>query len=225
MIQALDCSARNSAVGSSMSAIGAFPIADAAGILVSSRWELHSLSGAFYHFLFASVSLSTSTIVRSSTASFKPTVSSPSVVSRKRASATWCLLRALCTTLNPNLDKRKRQRAGLPDASARFQVPRSTLWSDQTLNRAPSRYGLSSKSAQTTAKESIWAVLYMSSASLRYLDQYPIVLTGPVAHSWRRREAILVVTGVGVQSIDTCWLQKRKHWQGNQLLLQCWQGY
>lgn len=53
---------------------------------------------------------------------FSGLFSLPSMGSRDRASVAWCLTPARCSTPESNLERRNRQLASLPVASAKFKI-------------------------------------------------------------------------------------------------------
>lgn len=74
-----------------------------------------------------------------------------------------------------------------PVQSSKFRIHLNADWSVLTVNLLPYRYGLRIKSANKTAKHSLWIVLYERWAFVSVRDQYPMGRLGPSSTFWRSK--------------------------------------
>lgn len=91
---------------------------------------------------YLSSDVESSGIVRMSASSFNFVSSFRVIDDREMASGFWCLILALCTTLNSNSDNLERRWESFPILSLGFRIWHNLSWSAQTASQDTSTYRL-----------------------------------------------------------------------------------
>lgn len=117
-------------------------------------------------------------IVENGTSSWSGDSSIPVIGRRDKELATLCFTPARCTTSKLSSDSRKGLLASFLVVSVIFNIHHSASWSVQVVNQDPPRYGISSRTARTTVRDSLCVVSNACSVLLNEVTRTPRALLG-----------------------------------------------
>lgn len=101
-------------------------------------------------------------------------------------------------TSNGNLEKRSCQSPNSPATPVKFGIDLNASWPGRTVNWEPFKYGRSSSSLDTTARNCQCVLLYAPSASFSKGDQYTVGFVVLVKVLLQKDTSNLLVSSVGM---------------------------
>lgn len=93
---------------------------------------------------------------------------------RESSSAARCVITAIRTTPNWNVESRKRSRASVPVLSVKFKIHFNELWSTLKVKLISSRHGRDNSTAHIVECYSRGVILYLRTAPVRDLNENSI---------------------------------------------------